>query len=77
MEHYQSWIVFPKTRILALIKQCGIISTEDGTKDNRRPKKSFEMSLKKPGETKPAERLLKLQETLSGRVQAVRVGEQF
>jgi len=30
--------------------QCGIILTENGTKGSQYPKKSFEKSVKKPGE---------------------------
>ena len=33
-----------------LLKQCGIILTENGMKGSRHPKKSFGMSSKKPGE---------------------------
>ena len=45
----EGWIL-PRARTSTLLKQCGIILTENGTKGSRHPKKSFEMSFKKPGE---------------------------
>jgi len=43
-----------------LLKQGGIILTENRTKGSRHPKKSFGMSLKKPGRTVPEEITRKL-----------------
>ena len=45
----EGWIL-PRARTSTLLKQCGIILTENGTKGNQHPKKSFGMSFKKPGE---------------------------
>jgi len=45
----ESWIL-PTAQTSTLLKQCGIILTENGTKGSQHPKKSFGMSFKKPGE---------------------------
>jgi len=44
------WWILPRASTSKLLKQCGIIMTENGIKGSRHPKKSFEMSFKEPGE---------------------------
>lgn len=41
MEHYQSWIGLPRARTSILLKQGGIIGTENRAKSSQHPKKSF------------------------------------
>lgn len=50
IKHYQSWTGIAKAQISPLLKHCGIILPTNESKGSQHPKKSFQISFKKPGE---------------------------